>query len=155
MEGFPDIINTGVVPAEWNAMWEDNDALQTLQPKPVLILSAPYQLGTPEDEQLKKMLGACKLQNEQYNLIIVNDNQLININNILINFKLKTILLLGVLPSQLGISASFAINYPNRFNDCIFIPALSLAQMEKEPAMKSRLWNDALKPVFIENKFGI
>lgn len=154
MGGFPDIITTDVIPANWNTMWEENTTAMALPNKPVLILTTSYIANTPEEIQLQKMLGACKLQPEIYNLIKINDNQLININHLQQNNNIKIIFLLGISPSQLGISASFQLNYPNSFKDCIFIPALSLTIMEKEPALKLRLWNDALKPVFIDHQFG-
>jgi hypothetical protein len=153
MEGFPDIINTNIIPARWNEMWTEQELLKNLQARPVLILTTPYQPDSPEATQLQKMLDACKLQREDYNLLSINDNQLVNISILQQTFNLNTVFLIGVLPYQLGIVADLALNYPNRFNDCIFIPALSLSAMEQQPQFKSRLWNDALKPVFIENKY--
>ena len=152
MSDFPDIINTPVVPNNWNQLWDHNDALQNLTPKPVLILSLPYQSATAEEIQLQKMMDACKLTADKYNIIQIKENQLFNINTAIPGLKAEKILLFGISPFQLGISAQFVLNTPNPFAGCVFIPALSLSVMEQQPEMKKQLWNNALKPVFVESK---
>jgi len=58
------------------------------------------------------------------------------------------VILAGILPIQLGISAMFRLNEPNKYGDCIWIPTLALTELDKLPEMKKQLWNMGLKPVF-------
>ena len=155
MEGFPDIINTDIIPASLNTTWDENNLANGLRPKLVLIITTTYSDNTPEALQLQKIIAACKLTQEQYNIIQLNDNQLIKISHLLSNLNPKIVILFGILPIQLSISAQFILNEPNRFADCIFIPTLSLSDMEQLEEMKKQLWNKALKPVFVENVFGL
>ncbi len=152
MSDIPAIINTGIISNEWDQAWLETVSFKDLQPKPVLIITSPYRDSRSEEPQLQKMLEACKLTTDQYNIIQINENQLIRIATLSNKLSIKTVLLLGILPNQLGISAQFILNTPNRFADSIFIPALSIWEMEQQPELKKQLWNNALKPVFIENK---
>jgi hypothetical protein len=152
MQDFPDIISTDIIPEKWNTIWEENDEVNALGNRPILIITLRYKPGSEESVQLQKIVEACKIKEEQYNLLTIGENQVISINYLFAKCKPETVLFLGIQPIQLGISAQFALNKPNKFNNSIFIPALSLSDMEQQPQMKARLWNDALKPIFIENK---
>ena len=57
------------------------------------------------------------------------------------------------MPQQLGIAAMFRLNEPNRFNERIFIPTLSIPDLEKQPDAKKQLWLGGLKPVFADKLF--
>ena len=155
MSEYQDIITTDIITATVDTFWE-NDRLSVPEgaEKAVLILSNSYFAGSPEETQLNKMLQACGLDNEKYNIIQLADNENIAWHKLKYKFKSKYIFLIGLLPAQLGIAAVFNIHAPNRFDDTIWIPSLSIAELEKNPEMKKQLWLNALKPVFVDKSFG-
>ncbi|MEI8279985.1 MAG: hypothetical protein WCG87_09495 [Bacteroidota bacterium] len=156
MSDLPDIISSKVVHAEWDTFWDDMpDSDSPLSPKTVLVLSTPFVSGTNEESQLQKMLQACKLTNEQYNVIQIDTTQNIAWYKMRLALTPQLVLLLGVIPQQLGITAMFRFNEPNTFNDCLVIPTLSLSELEKLPEAKKQLWNQALKPILVDNTYGI
>ena len=70
MTDFPRIINSDIITTDTDIFWLDNEAmLSNTQPKQVLILSLKFAASSGEDEQLKKIIAACKLDETQYNLI--------------------------------------------------------------------------------------
>lgn len=155
MSDFPDIIHTAVIQSQYDALWErlPND-ISGETSKEVVIISIPYAQESSEEIQLQKMMQACKLQPEQYVVIPVNEEQLLPWHQVRDSINPKVILLLGVHPHQLGISALLHLYAPNRFNDCIWIAAPSLAAMEQQAEAKKQLWNTGLKPVFVDKTMG-
>jgi hypothetical protein len=148
MNDIPDIITSKIVHTDWDVFW--NELTENLPQKSVLIITTPIAADSNEEVQLKKILQACALTENEYNILQVNNNQLIAWNKIREQANPKTILLFGVLPHQLGISALFRLHEVNRFNDCLWIPSISLTELEKFPQTKKHLWTEAFKPVFID-----
>ena len=147
---FSDIIKSDIVDAQWNPLWDDIAAhIKDISTKPVLVLSTKYDAGSAEETQLVKMLQACKLTTEQYNVIQLAEDQKIAWHKLKEELKPEKILLLGIHPRQLGISALFGLNEVNHFGDCMFIPTLSLNELGKQDEMKKQLWNNGLKPTFV------
>jgi len=154
MVDSPDIIRTDIIKNEWDAFWQQITIAADDTLKAVLVISAPYQPGSGEEVQLHKMLQACTLTTERYQTIQLEDGQNISWNQLREKLNPKAILLIGILPQQLGISALLNMNHPNHFNDCIWIPTLSIGELEKQPEMKKQLWNNGLRPVFVDKSFG-
>lgn len=155
MSEYPDIITTDIVAATADAFWKnDADSLPEGVEKPVLILSNSYPLGSAEEAQLIKMLQACGLNDESYKIIQFTDNELVAWHVLKHKINSKYVLLIGLTPKQLGIAAVFNLHTPNRFDDVIWIPSLSITDLEKQPEMKKQLWLNALKPVFVDKSFG-
>ncbi len=152
MDAIPHILSTPIIPASYNVFW-DEYAMQ-LQPRPLLILTGPMAAGGVEEGQLIKMLQASKLTPENYNIITLTEGEQVAWHKLTDTLTPKAVLLLGILPAQLGISALFRINEPNHFGSCIFIPTLSIAMLETRQDMKRQLWNSGLKPVFVDNSYG-
>lgn len=152
MNIIPDIITIPVIPSSIDVFW---DTFTTgLQPRPLLILSAPFTDENAENVQLTKMLHASKIAAESYNLIILHEGDRLAWSKLQDALQPKAVLLLGVAPQDVGISALFRLNEPNHFSNCIFIATLSIAKLETMPDMKRQLWNSALKPLFIDNLYG-
>ena len=124
-------------------------------PKPVLVITNEYVSEGTEDMQLKKMLEtACKLTAGQYQVIGLAPGQKAAWYQLRELLNPKVIFLIGILPARLGISALFTINEPNNFNDRVWLPTLSVKELEQNQAAKTQLWNSGMKPIFIEKKFG-
>jgi hypothetical protein len=146
------IIKSKVVSSDWDAFWQQHTAIEELE-KNTVVLSTPYQAGSQEQMQLFKMLGACNLYPEDFHIIHIKEGEQIAWHQLRDKIKPKQVIICGIMPVRLGISAMFRFNEPNRFNDCIFIPTLSLPELEKNPEAKKQLWLNALKPVYIDKQF--
>lgn len=154
MEGLPNIINTNIVNQDWDALWQDINKVENMVAKSVLVLSTPFKSGSAEDLQLQKMLQACKMTDEHYNTFQINENHKIAWHKLREHFNPKIVLLLGVTPEDLGISALFKFNEACYFNDVLWLATVSLSAMEQQPDLKVQLWNNGLKPIFVEKKYS-
>ena len=145
------IIKTGIVNPASDAFWSDISSLiHDTVPRPVLILVQAYSSGSAEELQLQKMLDACGLKKEQYNIIQLGKGQKAAWNSLREQLDPKIIFLIGVTPSQLGISVLFQANMPNNFNDRVWLPTLSISELEQQPAIKKQLWLNGMKPIFVD-----
>ncbi|HXS38511.1 MAG TPA: hypothetical protein VN721_17540 [Flavipsychrobacter sp.] len=154
MNKYVNIIESNILGESWDSFWADIDNIVIEGSlKPVLILTKKYE-SSAEEIQLQKMLQACNLVAEQYNILQLQEQQLVAWHQIKEKLSPKFILLIGTSPSQLGISALFKLNEFNHFSDCIWIPTLSLKEWETQPETKKQLWTGGLKPIFIEKSFG-
>jgi hypothetical protein len=152
---YADVIKSDIVSSKYDVLWDDISSVTTgLEKRPVLILVTGCEAGSEEDAQLQKMLGACKLSTEKYNVIRMNEGQQIAWHQLREKLDPKFIFLIGALPAWFGISALFNLNSLNSFNDRIWLPTLSISQLEKEPSVKTNLWNNGMKPLFVEKKYG-
>jgi hypothetical protein len=155
MTNNPDIINSKIVGAEWDVFWQETDAETTgAGTKEVLVLSLPFADGSTEAVQLTKILQACKLQTEGYAIIKLAAEKQLPWHKLREAFQPKAVLLFGIMPQQLGISAMFRLFTPNRFNDCVWVASPALAELEQQPEAKKQLWQLGLKPVFEDKTIG-
>lgn len=149
---FPEIFNTDIVTDEIDTTWVVNERINALQKKPLIIFSTPYTTGSNEEIQLMKILGACQADAETYQIIQISEEDNFAWHQIKARTQPRVALLFGVHPTQLGISALFMFNYPNKFDNTIWIPTLSLPELSQQPEAKKQLWGNALKPIFVDNK---
>lgn len=144
------LIQSKTVPSAENIFW---DALpenwKDLPARPVLVLALSYTAAGVEEDTLLKMLSGCALTQEKYNILQFAAGQKIAWHMLRDHFQPKQVILLGVEPGQIGISALLRFNEMNAFNDCTFIPSLSLQQLQQYPDAKKGLWLQALKPCFL------
>ena len=148
------IIKTDLVSAAHDVMWDDiSGVVKDANQRPVLILVQAYQQGSNEGAQLVKMLEAAKLQPEQYNIIQLEKDKVVAWHQLRERLNPHIIFLIGILPIQLGISSLFRLNAPNHFNDRVWLPTLSLAELEQRADVKKQLWLDGMKPVFVDSTF--
>lgn len=149
MSDFPDIISTAIIDNKQDEFWRAlPPEVSQLPQKDTMVITLPMLAN--EDGQLQKMMQACKLDAKDYNVVQMKESEPISWHQLRDTLKPGTVLLLGVLPEQLGISAQFYMFAPNRFSDCIWIAAPSLAQLEQQPDAKKQLWTTGLKPVFVD-----
>ena len=144
------LINSKIVPSNQNIFWENlPESWHSLTQRKCIILTLPYRPGSPEHETLLKMLAACKLVPEQYHILTLTEGEQIAWHQLKSTLKPEYVLLLGINPQMIGISALFRINEPNSFNGCTIIPSLSLDQLIQMQDMRTALWVNGLKPVFV------
>ena len=145
------LIQSKIIPASQNAYWEPlPEAWQSLSAKPVLVFTVPYEAGSSEERTLFRMLDACKLPAVDYHILQLAEGIVISWGKLKETFQPAQVLLLGILPAQLGIHAMLRLHAPNHFGGCIIIPSFSPAQLDREAEAKKLLWQDALKPVFVD-----
>ena len=149
------IIKTGIVDPATDVFWEDKTRqMQGNVHKPVLIVVTAYAPGSEDEVQLLKMLGACGLKQEQYNIVQLSNEENTPWHGLREQLDPKVVFLIGVVPSQLGISALFQPNVPNNFNDRVWLPTLSINELEQQPAVKKQLWVSGMKPIFVDKTIG-
>jgi hypothetical protein len=154
MNEFPDIINSQIVSNEYDVFWTTPDELAQLTPRKVLVASTPFLPGSAEETQLKKMLQACQLREEDYHIVQFSDDMQIAWHALRDQLGVKSVLLLGVTPVQLGVSAQLMPHQLSRFNDCNWIVTDSLEVLIQRPEIKAHLWNYGLKPAFVDKVYG-
>lgn len=144
---LPDIFTTPVVNAATDYLWDDT-AIALLPPKETLVVSINFLPNSQEETLLLKMLGACNLQPEHYNLLLVNAGQYCSWQ-LLRNFtKPKNVLLFGIAPLQMGVSALMIPHQLNNFNGSVWMPTFALEQINTNEALKKHLWLNALKKLY-------
>ena len=153
---YINIIKTEIVKNEFDTFWEEMPALVTdTICKPVVVIVNSCTEGSAEDAQLQKMLSGSKLDAGQYNIIRLAKDQKIAWHKLRERYDPRIIFLIGVSPLQLGISAYMILNAPNNFNDRIWLPTVDINELEQHKDVKLNLWNNGMKPVFIDKKFGV
>ncbi len=155
MDNVFTIIKSTLIPDIYDKFWEDiSDINEPKNTKSVLILCTPFANGSAEEQQLYKMMAACKLESSQYVIFQINEGNVIAWHKIKEKYAPEIIFLFGIHPQQLGISSLFMLNEPNSFSECIWLPTLSLNNLENNREAKRHLWEKGMKPVFIDKKFG-
>ncbi len=153
MTDFPRIINTEIIDTETDIFWYNNSVShETISPKPVLILSKKIDELSAEQQQLNKILDACKLLQDKYNIVQLTENERLAWHRLKDIANPSVVILFGVHPSDLGISALFRLNWLNNFDGASWIPTLSLQELEQQPQAKKDLWTNALKPLFADTQ---
>jgi hypothetical protein len=155
MSDLPNIISSKIVTNTWDTFWNDpSEFLKGLSPRPILVLSLALPKESAEETQLMKLLQACQLQEQDYNLLFLQDDTRIAWHQLKDRLQVKTVVLFGVSPEQLGVSVQFMPYQVSRFNDCSWIPAGPVNQFMDNKDIKNHLWTYGLKPVFVDKVYG-
>jgi len=149
------IIRSAVVDPSTDVFWGNIPDVGSMKQKPVLVLVTAYASGSAEEMQMGKMLGAAGLAPDQYNVVQLAPGQQVAWHKLREITSPKAVFLVGILPAQLGISSLFQLHAPNRFNDRMWLPTLSLAELEQQPEVKKHLWTNGMKPLFKDNTYNI
>lgn len=145
------LFHTPLVESHWDVFWEDCPAtVKTLEQKDTLVISLPFAAGGPEEQQLHKMLAACKLAHTDYNVIQLEASSSVAWHKLREQCGATKVLLLGILPAQLGVSALFIPHAVNHFDEALWIPTISLTQLMDNAALKQQLWVNVFQPVYLE-----
>ena len=149
------IIRSVIVDPCSDSFWEDTSAITAIADvRPVLILTTPYSDDGREEIQLQKMLVASGLQPEQYNIVQIESTQKVAWHQLREKLNPKVVFLIGISPTQLGISAMFQLNIVNHFNSLLWLPTISLAGLEQNAELKKQLWVSGMKPLFVDKTYG-
>jgi hypothetical protein len=148
------IFSTDIVTDKIDVYWEQQSQ-QAFQKVPVLVISTHLEEGSPATQLLTNMLhGGCKLTADQYHIIYLKDSDVLPWTIIREQVSPKLVLLFGVTPKQLGIHALFLLHEGNKFDDCIFLPAMSLPEINTQATLKQAIWKGGLQPIFELKKYG-
>ncbi|MDI9320979.1 MAG: hypothetical protein QM530_10995 [Phycisphaerales bacterium] len=145
----PDIINTAIVPATLDVNW-DLSMISVIEEHDTLVLSTPFQSGSAEEAQLTKMLVACKLTKEQFQIVQLASEEQMPWYQLREQSKATKVLLLGVLPAQLHIAAMMIQNEVNHFDGAEWMPTFSLEQIANNDALKKHLWVNVFQKVYLK-----
>ena len=149
---YTNIIKTDIVDNRYDVFWEDvAEWCSGLTPRIVLVVVHDCAKGSAADAQLQKMLDACKLRPEQYNVVRLQPGQMAAWHKLRDALNPQIIFMIGIMPAQLGISAFFNLNEPNHFNDRMWLPTVALDELEKHADVKKQLWASGMKPLFVDN----
>lgn len=114
----------------------------------MLVVTRPFGKGSPAATTLSKMMDACRLRLEEYAIFELPEGEMLSWSLLRGQTDAQFVLLLGVSPAELGISALFAFNRPNHFGGAQFIPGLAPDQLVQDAASRGELWKEGLKPAF-------
>lgn len=148
------IINTTVVKSTADVFWNGAPALSNMPPKPVLILSTPLVEGSADDVRLQRMVKAMELPENSHNLVYLPEGDKMAWHAIREQLKPSFVFTLGVLPSQLGISALFRYCVANRYDNAIWLPAPSVIELGQNDELRKQLWENGMKTIFVLKEFG-
>lgn len=112
----------------------------------ILILISKEDNLPANQELLSKMLQACKLQEVDYQIVILSDtSQILSTIN---HLQPETVLLFGLHLNNEAFNAQKKLYSPFRFNNIKFLLSNTLTEVSANPALKSSLWTTGLKPLF-------
>lgn len=152
---MPDIIHTDIVSAAYDVFWNDlPNWIESLPKRKVMIITRPFEKGSPEAIQLSKIIAACKLEEDAYNCIHLPENVFLAWPKLRDILGINTILLFGIQPAELGVTVQLMPHQISRFNQANWIVTAGLTELMSEKLIKNHLWNYGLKPVFIDKAYG-
>ena len=146
-DGFPQIFSNQLYAIDEAAAGENS---KKLPQKPILILVT--EMSNSEKTFLLKMMGASKLEAEQYHIIEFGESAL-PFRQIQNNGAFKIVINFGVRMSQLCITAQLPVGHVQRFSEKLWLAMPTLSEIEKNETYKKHVWSQMLKPVFIEKKY--
>ena len=142
------LFSTPVIPASADAFWELPESDTELANIRMLVIARPLEKGSPAAVTLSKMMTACRLGPDDYAVLQLTPGQALSWSLLRGQTAATFVLLLGVMPAELGIQAMFAFNRPNAFSGATFIPGLPLEQLVADGNSRRDLWEGGLKPAF-------
>lgn len=143
-----ELFSTPVIPASADAFWELPESDLVLEKRRMMVISRPFDRASQAATTLRKMMEACRLAPDDYAVLELPRGQALSWSLLRGQSDAQLVLLLGVLPAELGISAMFAFNRPNAFSGAVFIPGLSLDGLLADSNSRKELWEAGLKPAF-------
>ena len=148
------IINSEVISAELDVFWNgQNENVKTLSSVSVLVITSTISTESQRG-LLHKMIAACGVVAGQFAIIEVNPDTPVAWYQMRVLSQPRVVLLFGVPLPSLGISALFKACEPNRFDNCIWIPAPALQVLEQDAELRKQLWQQGMKVVFADMLFG-
>lgn len=143
-----ELFSTPLLPASVDAFWELPESEVELAEVRMIVITRPVAKGSPADVTLGRMMAACKLAPGDFAVLEVPEGQVLSWSLLRGQSKATHVLLLGVLPQELGIQAMFSFLRPNNFGGAAIIPGPPLEQLVQDAGARGALWNEGLKPAF-------
>jgi hypothetical protein len=119
------------------------------QKKITLLVNAPGTLYLP-DEDLNFLMGiltACKLSMADVALINISKNPGLEYAGITNQLGAEKIFLFAVTPGSIGLPLAFPNYQVQKFNNQVYLSAVSLNELQKNKEEKMKLWT-SLKNIF-------
>lgn len=142
------LFHTSIIPSEYDQHWAAAELPDDKEGIELLIITGPFQSGSEEAIVLEKMIKACRLSDTNYFVQVLEDREIISLARYCRGKIPRFVLMLGITPRQLGITAEFAFSAPNSFLQSCFFPTAPLAQVAYDSNLKRSLWEQGLKPIF-------
>lgn len=143
----PDIFNAPLVSSVVDALW-DGTQTSELRSCKTLVISVPFAPASEEEQQLLRMLGACKLGPEDYQIVQIAPGNFVAWHQLKARSGADKVLLLGVPPVQLGVQALMTLHEINHFNEAQWMVTSTLEEISGNPQLKQHLWVNMLKKVY-------
>jgi hypothetical protein len=145
MDNSRPVLDAKIISAGEDRFWEDRDGiLASLTPCNVLVVAAE-----PVDEaMIERLVARCGSKPGEYAVVRVSAAGAPAWRQLQAAVIPQVVILLGVLPADLGVHALFVFCEPNRFGGALWLPGPSCAQMNGEVALRKQFWDKALAPAF-------
>lgn len=138
-----------MIPASVDAAWEhQSPKLAGATAAGMLVFARPFSAGSQEEVTLQNMVKACGFAGGAAQIIQLDENESMPWAMARAAVQPQYVLLLGVPPAQLGISAQLPANAATEFSGSTFIWTATLQSLTTSEAARKSLWKDVLQPVF-------
>lgn len=144
----PEIFNAPLIPPAVDVFWDEAAIPPDLTPCDTLVISTPYATGSDAEQQLLRILGACKLAAGDFGIVQVAPGQRVAWHLLKARTGAGKVLLLGVPPVHLGINALMTLHEINHFNGVQWMVTATLEEISANAALKQHLWTQMLKKVY-------
>lgn len=117
--------------------------------KEIIVIVNHASIPFLPDEELSfltNILSACRLSLADIAIVNFSGNSMENIHDF-IQEKAKSVLLFGIDPLSVGLPINFPFFQLQQFNKRTYLYGPELSELEKDKALKLKLWN-ALKQLF-------
>lgn len=148
---IPDIFTVPLVHPSVDLFWDER-SLPEIGNCDTLIISTPFASGSEEEQQLNRMMAACKLTPDQYQVVQVHSGDAIAWYQLKAKTMAQKVLLLGVSPAQLGINALMTLHEINHFNGAQWMVTATLPEIAANPQLKQHIWVNMLKKVYFPSE---
>lgn len=147
----PNIFNTPLIPTQIEEWWKDKISNTALNKHAsTLLISTTISENSAEYDQIVKMMTACKLDNEQYNILQLKPEDKHSWHFIRDWYNPKYVILFGILPIQISIHTLMILNDENSFDSTLWLPTVDLKTLLTDAQTKQQIWTKVLKKWFIK-----
>lgn len=141
------IINTEIVNSAVDVFWgEVPERFASMKPASILVVASTDDA----EPRVQRMLDACKLAPAEYNLLFLVPGENVAWHKLKAFFQPSVVFLIGIMPSQLGVSSLFRLHEINRYNEVVLLPTLSIAYLDQHESEKKHLWSASMKPLLLD-----
>ncbi len=152
MDNSAPVLKTKIVPATLDRYWSGPGVEWTGLGLRKVLLVVTEPVVAP---MLSKMMEVgCGIIPSDYFILPVTPGNVPAWHQVQEAFHPKVVILLGVVPADMGVSALFQYQSPNHFGGALWLPGPPAAEIEKDQEVKRQFWKGALEPVFRTDQYG-